>query len=176
MKLLEEVAAGVLRRLDDMEIGARMLLSELDGLDDRLHRAFTAVSIDNWVAYLNVERNRMLSDERQAKANASLMRLPALGIYGLVFLSSGRKPNWKHAVTSVFREEPFEDVRVAVSLNDTKLVNVSGIARRRRMTVDQAIKCLEWKGYTVLNWPEFVVKADNLGKADLKSEAEHSGI
>lgn len=176
MKLLSEAASKVMVRLDDLENEARQMASELDALDIRLHRAFTAVSIDGYVAYLNVERNRMLEREKQVKSIAGLTKLPALGIYGLVSLSMRRKPDWKGAVSSILREEPFGDIRVAISLNDAKLVNVCGIARQRGMTVDRVIAHLEGKGYRVLSWPEFEVEADNLRRAALKGEGAHLGI
>lgn len=176
MKLLGEAAAQTLVRLDDVESEATRLASELDSLDIRLHRAFTAVSIDSCVAYLNAERERMLESEKQAKTNAALTRLPALGIYGLLSLSSGQKPNWKSVVGSVLREEPFGDIRVAAGSDDMKLINVSGMARGRGMTVAQVIAYLERGGYRVLKWPEFVAKADNLRRAALRGEAEHLGI
>lgn len=176
MKFLSEAACRVMIRLDDVEGEARQLLSELDGLDIRLHRAFASVSIDSCVAYFNVERKRMLEREKQAKTTAGLTRFPALGIYGLLSLSSGRKPDWKRAVGSVFREEPFGDIRVAASLDDVKLVNVSGMARGRGMAVAQVIAYLEGRGYKVLSWPEFEAAAHNLRMAALKGEAEHLGI
>lgn len=176
MKLLSAGASSVMIRLNHIESEARQLLAELDSLDIRLHRAFTAVSIDSCVAYFNVERNRMLEREKQAKTNAALTRLPALGIYGLLSLSSGRRPDWKRAVGSVFREEPFGDIRVAVSLDDAKLVNVSGMARGRGMMVAEFVACLMKEGYKVFNWPEFEAEAHNLRMAALKGEAEHLGI
>lgn len=176
MKLLSEAASRVMIRLNDIESEARQLLSELDSLDIRLHRAFAAVSIDSCVAYFNEERSRMLEDEKQARTSASLTRLPALGIYGLFSLSSGQKPNWKRAIGSVLREEPFGDIRVAVSSNGIKLINVSGIARERSMTVAEVVAYLEKRGNKVLSWPEFEAKAQNLRMAALKGEAEHLGI
>ena len=175
MKLLSKAASSLMARLVDAENEAGQLLSELDGLDTRLHRAFTAVSVDNWITNLNVERNRMLEDEKQAKRTAGLMKVPALGIYGLVCSSMGRKPDWKQAFNSVFEEQPFGDVRVAVGLDDTKLVNVSGTARSRGMTVDQVIGYLEAEGHRVLKWTEFVARADNLRRTALRGKAEHLG-
>ena len=175
MKLLSGAASRLMARLADAENEAGQLLSELDALDTRLHRAFTAVSIDNWVAYLNVERNRMLEDEKQAKRTAGLMKVPALGIYGLVSSSMGRQRDWKQAVTSIFAEQPFGDIRVAVGLDDMKLVNVSGMARRCGMAVDQVVTSLEGGGYEVLTWSEFVARAYNLRRAALIGEAEQLG-
>lgn len=176
MKLLSEAAAGTMIRLNDIESEARKLLSELDRLDIRLHRAFAAVCINSYVAYLNVQRKRMLEDEKQAETNAGLTRLPALGIYGLLSLFSGQKPNWKRAVGSVLKEEPFGDIRVAASNDDMKLINVSGIARGRGMTVAEVVAYLMKEGYKVFSWPEFEAEAENLRMAALKGEAEHLGI
>jgi hypothetical protein len=176
MKLLSEAAAGTMIRLDDIESEARQLLSELDSLDVRLHRAFEAVCIDSFVAHLNVERKWMLQNEKQAETNAGLTRLPALGIYGLFSLSSGQKPNWKRAVSSILREEPFGDIRVAASNDDLKLINVSGIARGRGITVAEFVACLMKEGYKVFSWPEFEAEAENLRMAALKGETEHLGI
>jgi len=168
VKLLGEAAAGVLLSIDDIETGARILLSELDDIDIRLHRAFTAVCIDSCVACLSVERDRRLEDERQARKTAGLAKPAALGIYGLVSLSMRRKPDWKGAAGSIFAEQPFGDVRVAVGLDAIKLVNVSGMARSRGTTVDQVIGYLEAEGHRVLKWAEFVARADNLRRAALK--------
>ena len=176
MKLLSEAASRLMARLADVENEAGQLLSEVDALDTRLHRAFTAVSIDNWVAYLNVERNRMLKAEKQAENTASLTRFPALGIYGLVSLSSGQRPDWRRAASSIFAEEPFADIRVAVGLDDTKLLNVSRIARSRGMTVSRVVASLQDEGYEVLRWPEFVARAYNLRRAVLRGEPDHLGI
>ena len=175
MKLLSGAASRLMVGLCGAGNEAGQILSELDALDTRLHRAFTAVSIDNWVAYLNVERNRMLEGEKQAKRTAGLMKLPALGIYGLAS-SMGGKPDWKQAFGSVFEKQPFGDVRVVVGLDNTKLVNVSKMARSRGTTVDQVIAYLEAKGHRVLKWPEFMALADSLGIAALRGEAEHLGI
>ena len=171
MKVLGEAASRLMAGLCDAGNEAGQLLSELDALDTRLHRAFTAVSIDNWVAYLNVERNRMLEDEKQAKRTAGLMKLPALGLHGLIALVGGRRPDWSTAAGEIFRERPFEDVRVAVGLDDTKLVNVSGMGRSRGKTVDQVIGYLEREGHKVLPWTEFAAEANELRMAALRGEA-----
>ena len=176
MKLLSEAASRLVARLSDAGNEAGQLLSELDALDTRLHRAFSAASIDNWVTYLNVGRNRMLEDENQAKRTAGLTKLPALGIYGLVSLYREYRPDWRRAASSIFAEEPFADIRVAVGLDDTKLVNVSGMARGRGMPVGQIITYLEAGGYEVLTWQEFVARADSLRRAALSGEAGHLGI
>ena len=175
MRLLSEAACRLMAGLCDIESEAGRLLSELDALDTRLHRAFTAVSIDNWVACLNVERNRMLEDEKQAKRTAGLMKLPALGIYGLVALSGGRRPDWSTAAGEIFRERPFEDVRVAVSSEAIQLVNVSEVARSRGVTVSEVVAHMERRGYEVLRWQEFKAKADDLRWAALRGKAEHLG-
>ena len=175
MKLVSKAASRLMARLADAEYEAGQLLSELDALDTRLHRAFTAVSIDNWVAYLNVERNRMLEDEKQAKRTAGLMKVPALGLHGLIALVDGRRPDWSTAAAEVFRERPFEDVRVAVSSEGIQLVNVSEVARSRGVTVSEVVAHMEGRGYEVLSWQEFEAKADNLRWAALRGKAEHLG-
>jgi hypothetical protein len=176
MKLLGEVATATMIRIDEIENEARRMVSELDSLDSRLHRAFTALCIDSYVSYLNVQRKRMLEDEKQAETNADLTRLPALGIYGLLSLFSRQKPNWKRAVGSVLKEEPFGDIRVAASNDDMKLMNVSGIARGRGMTVAEVVAYLMKEGYKVFSWTEFEAEAENLRMAALKGETEHLGI
>ena len=176
MKVLGEAASRLMAGLCGAGNEAGQILSELDALDTRLHRAFTAVSIDNWIANLNVERNRMLEDEKQAKRTAGLMKLPSLGIYGLVALSGGRRPDWSTAAGEVFRERPYEDVRVAVSSEGIRLVNVSEVARSRGMTVSEVVDHMEGRGYEVLSWQEFEDEADNLRWAALKGEGKHLEI
>jgi hypothetical protein len=176
MKLLSEAAAAAMVRLDHIEDEARRRVLELDGLDIRLHRAFTAVCIDTYVGYLNLERNQMLKDEKQAETSASLARFPALGVYGLYSLFTGQEPDWKGAISSIFREEPYEDIRVAGKNDDVKLINTSGIARRRGITIAEVVTHLQETGYTVLNWPEFEAGAENLRMAALRGEAAHLGI
>jgi hypothetical protein len=176
MKLLSEAAAKTMTRLNDIENEARYLVSELDSLDIRLRRAFTAVCIDSYVAYLNAERNRMLKDEKQAETNASLVRLPALGAYGLFSLFTGQEPDWKGAVSSIFREEPYGDIRVAVSNDNAKLINVSGTARGRDISATEVVTHLEQAGYIVFSWPEFEARAENLRMAALRGEVVHLGI
>jgi len=173
MKLLSEAAAATLIRLDAIENEARRLVSELDSLDIRLHRAFTAVCIDSYVAYLNAERHRMLKGEKQAETNASLASLPALGVYGLFSFFTGQEPDWKGAVSSVFRQEPYGDVRIAVSEDNIRLINVSKMARERDMTVAQVLAYLRRTGEQVLNWPEFESEAEKLRMAAIKGEAPH---
>jgi len=176
MKLLSETAAAIMARLDDIENEARRLISELDSLDMRLHRAFTAVCIDSYVACLNAERNRMLKDEKQAETNAGLARFPALGMYGLFSLFSRQEPDWRGAVSSIFRDEPYGDIRVASSNDGMKLINVSGIARERDIRVTEVITYLEQEGYKVFSWPEFEARAENLRMAALRGEAAHLEI
>jgi len=176
MRLLGKAFAATMNRLDDIENEARRLVSELDNLDIRLHRAFTALCIDSYIAYLDVERNRMLKDEEQAETSASFARLPTLGVYGLFSLFTGQEPNWKGAVSSIFREKPYGDIRVAASSDDMKLINVSSIARRRGISATEVITYLEQEGYKVFSWPEFEGKAENLRSAALRGEAVHLGI
>jgi len=176
MKLLNEATATIMIRLDDIENKARDLAFELDSLDIRLHRAFTALCIDIYVGYLDAERKRMLKDEEQAETSASWVRLPALGVYGLYSLFSGQEPNWKGAVSSIFREKPYGDIRVAANNDDVKLINVSAIARWRSMSIAEAVTYLEQQGYKVFTWPEFEARAENLRMAALRGEAAHLGI
>jgi len=176
MKLLNEATATIMIRLDDIENKARDLASELDSLDIRLHRAFTALCIDIYVGYLDAERKRMLKDEEQAETSASWVRLPALGVYGLYSLFSGQEPNWKGAVSSIFREKPYGDIRVAASTGDMRLINVSAIARERGISATEAATYLEQQGYKLFNWPEFEARAENLRMAALEGEAAHLGI
>lgn len=176
MKLLGEAAAATMNRLDDIESEVGRLISELDSLDFRLHRAFTALCIDSYVAYLNAERNGMLKDEKQAETGASLARLPALGIYGLFSLFTGQEPDWKRAVGSVFREESYGDIRIAASSDDVKLISVSAIARGRGISATEVVTYLEQQGYKVFSWPEFETRAENLRMTALRGEAAHLGI
>jgi hypothetical protein len=176
MKLLSEAAAATMIRLGDIESEARRLVSELDSLDIRLHRAFTALCIDSYVAYLNVDRERMLNDEKQAKTAASLTRLPALGIYGLFSLFNGEEPDWERAVSSILREEPYGDIRVAASNDDAKLINVSKMARDRGISTTEVVTDLEQQGHKILSWPEFEAMAEDLRVAALRGEAAHLRI
>jgi len=176
MRLLSEAAAAVMIRLDDIESEARSLASELDSLDIRLHRAFAAVCIDSYVAYLDVKRNQMRKNEEQAQTNASLGKLPALGVYGLYSLFTRQEPNWKGAVSSILREEPYGDIRVAGISDNMKLINVSAMARGRGISATEVITYLEQEGYKVFSWPEFEAKAENLRIAALRGEAVHLGI
>jgi len=176
MRLLSKAASATMIRLDHIESEAERLVSELDSLDIRLHRAFTALCIDSYVAYLDAQRRRMLEDEKQAETNASLARLPALGLHGLFSLLTGQEPNWKGAVSSIFREEPYGDIRVAASSDDMKLINVSGIVRGRGIAVAEVVTYLEQESYKVFSWPEFEVRAENLRIAALRGEVAHLGI
>jgi len=170
--LLNRTAHG----LADMEHEAKTLLSELDNLEARLHRAHNAVSIDAVVAYISIERKRMLEDEKRAETATNLAAFPALGIYGLFSLFSGQKPNWSRAVSAAFAEEPFGDVRIAVSEDNIRLINVSKIARERDMTVAQVLAYLQRAGEQVLSWLEFEARAKELRTDALKGEATHLGI
>jgi hypothetical protein len=170
MKLLSESTNAALTRLADLEHEASMLLSELDTLEVRLQRVFEAVSLDSLVLYLNIERKQILEDEKRAEISASLAGFPALGIYGLFSLFSGRKPNWGRAFSEAFREEPFGDVRVVASCDSVKVVNVSGIAREQNMTTAAVIAYLEAKGNKVLIWSGFEAMAKNLRMAILRGE------
>jgi hypothetical protein len=170
MKLLNEAIARTTIRLTDIEHEARSLLSELDTLERRLHRAHGATCIDAFVAYFNMERKQILEDEERTKTGASLAGFPALGIYGLFSLFSGKKPNWGRAVSEAFREQPFGDVRIAGSRDGIKAVNVSKMAREQNMSVAGVLAYLEAKGNKVLTWSGFEAKAKNLRMAVLKGE------
>ena len=176
MKLLSEAATATTIRLNDIENEARSLISELDSLDIRLHRGFTALCIDIYVTYLDTERKRTAKDEEQAKTGAGLARLPALGIYGLFSLFRGQEPDWTGAASSIFREEPFGDIRVAGSNDDAKLINVSKIARNRGIPATEVVAHLEQQGYKVFSWSEFEAMAEDLRVAALRGEAAHLGI
>lgn len=175
MKLLNKAACRLMARLCDIENEAGQLLSQKDSLEIRLRRAFVAACVDNFVACLDDERNRILRGEKQARASAGLMKLPALGIYGLGALADGRRPDWSTAAAEVFRERPFEDVRVAVSSEGIQLVNVSQVARSRGVTVSEVVAHMEGRGYEVLRWQEFEARADDLRWAALRGKAEHLG-
>lgn len=170
MKLLSESTATVMARLVDMEDKAKTLLSELDTLGGRLQRAFEAVSIDGIMVYLNIERKRILEDERRAETGASLAGFPALGIYGLFSLFRGKKPDWGGVVSEIFREEPFGDVRIVISQDSIKAVNVSKMAREQNVNVAEVVAYLEVKGNEVLTWSSFEARAKNLRMAVLKGE------
>jgi hypothetical protein len=170
MKLLNEAIARTMIRLNDIEHEARTLFYELDTLEVRLRRAFEAVSIDGLVVYLGIERKRMLEDEKRTKTGASLAGFPALGILALISLFRGQRPNWDTLIPAAFSEEPFEDVRIAVSEDNIRLVNVSQMARERGMTIMNVVAYLRQKGNEVLNWQEFEARAKNLRVAALKGE------
>lgn len=176
MNLLRGAASRVMTELNHTQNEATQLLSELDAVEIRLHRAFTAVSIDSCVAYLNVERNRMLTDEKRAETAAGLAKLPALGIHGLLSLLSKHRADWKSVVGCVFREDPFHDVRVMASSDEITMINVSGIARERGMTVNRVVAFLEQEGHGVLPWPEFVAEASRLRRAALRGSIQHLRI
>jgi len=170
MKLLSELTATVTTRLADMEAEAKTLSLELDTLEVRLRRAFEAVCIDAIVVYLNIERTRMLDHEKQAETGASLARFPALGIYGLSSLFTGKKPNWDRAISEVLREEPFGDIRIAASPDGINIVNVSKLAREQNMDIAGIVAYLEAKGNEVLTWSSFEARAKNLRVAVLKGQ------
>ena len=170
MKLLSKLTAVVMIRLADMEHEARTLLSELDILEVRLHRAFEAVSIDAAVAYLNIERKQMLDEENRGEANKSLAVFPALGVYGLFSLITGRKPDWGRAFSVAFEEEPFGDIRIMVSQDGVEVVNMSKMAREQNMAAAGIVAYLEAKGNKVLSWSGFEARAKNLRMAILKGE------
>jgi len=176
MEQLRELLNRTAHGLADMGHEAKTLLSELDTLEVRLHRAHNAVSIDAVVAYLSIERKRMLEDEKRAETGTSLAGFPALGIYALFSLFSGQKPNWGRAVSAAFAEEPFGDVRIAVSEDNIRLINVSKMARERDMTVAQVLPYLQRGGEQVLSWLEFEARAKKLRIDALKGEAAHLGI
>jgi len=170
VKLLNESTATATVRLVDVEAQAKTLLSELDTLEVRLQRALEAVSIDWMVVYLSTERRRILEEERRVKTGASLAGFPALGIYGLFSLIRGQKPDWGKAFSEIFREQPFGDVRIAISRDSIKAVNVSEMAREQNVNVAEVTAYLEVKGNQVLAWSDFEAKARNLRMAVLNGE------
>jgi len=170
MRLLTEATARGTAELADIEHEARNLLSQLDTLEVRLHRAWDAVSVDLLVPYRNMERKRMLEEEKRAEASKSLAGFATLGICGLFSLFTGRKPNWDRAVPAAFSKEPFGDVRIAVSEDNIRLVNVSKMAREWDMTVMDVVAYLKQKGNEILNWPEFEVRARNMRRDVLSGE------
>jgi len=153
-----------------MENESNTLLSELDTLETRLHRAHSAICIDALVAYLSKARKQMLQDEERTKTGANLAGFPALGIYGLFCLFGGQKPNWGRAASAAFKEEPFGDVRVASSWDGIKAVNISKMAREQNMSVAEVVAYLEKKGNKVLSWPEFEARARALRIAALNGQ------
>jgi len=176
MRLLGKAATATTIRLDNIENAAQRLILGLDSLDSRLHRAFTALCIDSYLAYLDVERKQMLKDEKQAETHASLARLPALGIYGLFSIFTEQKPNWERAANSIFREKPYGDIRVAARKDAVKLINVSELARERGISIAEVITYLEQEGYKIFSWLEFEGRADDLRMAALEGKAVHLGI
>lgn len=170
MKLLSEATAIAMARLVDAQVEAKTLLLELDTLEIRLHKALEAVSIDCTVGYLSIERERILEDERRVETGASLAGFPALGIYGLFSLFRGEKPDWGKAVSEIFREQPFGDVRIEISRDSIKAVNVSKMAREQNVNVAEVVAYLEAKGNEVLAWLDFEAKARNLRMAVLNGE------
>lgn len=170
MNALRKATAKRMARLVHVEGDARNLLSEADSLEVRLHRASGAASVDLLVPYLNMERKRMLKEEERAETSGNLGGFAILGICGLFSLFTGRKPNWDTLVPAVFREQPFEDVRIAISEDNIRLVNVSKMAREWDMTVMDVVAYLKEKGNEVLSWPEFEARARNMRRAVLSGE------
>jgi hypothetical protein len=171
MKLLGESTAAAMARLVDVETEAKTLLSELDTLETRLQKALEAVSIDCIVGYLSIERERILEDEKRVKIGVGLAAFPALGIYGLTSLFRGEKPDWGRAVSEVFREQPFGDVRIEISRDSIKAVNVSKMAREQNVNVAEVVTHLEARGNEVLTWSDLEARAGNLRMAALNGEA-----
>ena len=170
MKLLRESTASTMARLVDMEGEAKTLLSELDTLEIRLHKAFEAVLIDGIVAYLSAERERTLEDEKRAETGAGLAGFSALGIYGLFSLFTGQKPDWDRKVSEVFREQAFGDARIVISRDGIKAVNVSKMAREQNSNIAQVVTHLGARGNEVLAWSDFEARARNLRMAVLNGE------
>lgn len=170
MRLLNEAIAGTVIRLTDIEHEARTLLSELDTLEARLHRAFDAASIDIFVPYLNMERKRMLEEEKRAETSRSLAAFPALGILALISFFRGQRPDWDTLVPAVFPEESFGDIRIAVSGGNIRLENVSKMAREWDVTITDVVAYLKQKGNEVISWQEFEARAKNMRRAVLSGE------
>jgi len=170
VKLLSESTAIATARLVDVEAEAETLLSELDTLEVRLQKALEAVSIDWMVAYLSIERKRILEDEKRAEIGVGLAGFPALGIYGLFSLFRGQKPDWDSAVSEIFREQPFGDARIAISRDGIKAVNVSKIAREQNSNIAEVVAYLEASSNEVLAWSDFEARARNLRMAVLNGE------
>jgi len=172
VKQLAETAVNERAKLARVEHEARDLLAELDSLDVRLHRAHNAVSIDNLVAYLSRERERMLEIEKSAKFGSSLAGVSLRGVVGLVCLCRRQKPDWDTLVSMFFPKEPFGDIRVAVNGRDVRLVNVAKIARERNTDIASVIANLEQEGNEILHWEEFEARAKNMRKAALSGKLE----
>ena len=170
MKLLSESTATAMARLVDVEAEAKTLLSELDTLEVRLQKALEAVSIDWMVVYLNIERKRILEDEKRAEIGVGLAGFPALGIYGLFSLFRDQKPDWGRVVSEVFREQPFGDARIAISRDGIEAVNVSKMARGQNSNIAKVVAYLEARGNEVLAWSDFEARARNLRMAVLNGE------
>jgi hypothetical protein len=170
MKLLSALTDTAMTKLADMEAEAKTLSFELDTLEVRLYRAFEAVWIDAIVVYLDVERKRILDDEKRAKTGASLAGFPTLGIYGLTSLFTGKKPNWDRAISEAFREEPFGDIRITVGPDGINIVNLSKLAREQNMDIAGIVAYLEAKGNEVLTWASFEARTRNLRMAVLKGQ------
>jgi len=172
MRELVEATGKERAKLADIEHAARNLISELDTLEVRLHRAHDAVSIDSLVAHLNRERERMLESERNAKFGSSLAGVSLLGVVGLVSLCRGQKPDWGRLVSVWLAGKPFEDVRVAVKGNDVRLVNIARTAREQNTDIASVISSLEQEGNEILRWEEFEAKARAMRRAALSGKLE----
>ena len=172
MKQLAEATGKERAKLADIEREAVDLLAELDNLDVRLHRAHNAVSIDSLVAHLSIERKRMLEDEERAEAGRGLGSLLSLGLFSIVCLCRGQKPDWGRLVSVCFTEEPFGDVRVVLKGNDIRLVNIAKTARERNMDIISVVVDLKQKGNEVLHWEEFEARARNMRRAALSGKSE----
>jgi len=107
---------------------------------------------------------------------ATMNRLDDIENEARRLVSTGQEPNWKGVGSSIFREKPYGDIRVAASSDDMKLINVSEIARERGISVTEVVRYLEQAAYKVFSWPEFEARAENLIMAALKGEAAHLGI
>ena len=167
MKLLSESTTTATARLVDIEAEARTLLSELDTLEIGLQKALEAVSVDWMVVYLSMERKRILEEEKRAEIGVGLAGFPALGIYGLISLFRGEKPDWGRVVSEVLREQPFGDARITISRDGIKAVNVSKMAREQNASVAGVIAYLQAKGNEVLVWSDFEARARSLRMAVL---------
>ena len=172
MKLLREAAGREGAKLADIEREVGDLRAELDSLDVRLHRARNAVSIDSLVAHLNIERKRMLEDEKKAQVSRDLGSLLSLGLFSIAYLCRGQKPDWDTLVSVCLAEKPFEDIRVAVKGNDIRLVNIAKTARERNMDIISVVVDLKQKGNEVLHWEEFEARARNMRRAALSGKSE----
>ena len=170
MKLLNKATAKTMIRLTNTEHEARKLLSQLDTLDVRLHRASGAVSIDLGALHLDMERKRMLDEEKRAKTSRSVSRFPALAIGALTSRFCGQRPDWDTLVPATFREESFGDIRITIREDNIKLVNLSKMARKWDMPIMDVVAYLKQKGNEILNWQEFEARVKNMRRGVLSGE------